>query len=60
MYTIHAGYNDFSGLFLKTELADSITSVLSAAAIYLEDPSCFMVKVWKTDDGKVIVDYWRE
>jgi len=60
MYTIHTGYEDSTGFFVKVEHADSISSALSAAAIYLEDPSCFTVKIWKTNDGKFIVDYWRE
>lgn len=63
MYTIHTAYKDSTGFFVKVEHADSISSALSAAAIYLEDPSCFMVKIWKANgdnDGEFILNYWRE
>ena len=34
--------------------------VLNAVAIYLEDPDCIGVKVWRTDNGAIILDYWKE
>ena len=34
--------------------------VLTALSIYLEDPDCIGVKVWRTDNGAIILDYWKE
>lgn len=34
--------------------------VLTALSIYLEDPNCIGVKVWRKDNGAIILDYWKE
>ena len=57
MYQIIRAYNDFTSM---TEHADSITSVLTAATIYLEDPDCVRIVVYDTKTGKTIVDYQRD
>lgn len=56
MYQIIRAYSDFTSM---TEHTDSITSALSAAAIYLEDPDCVRMIVYDTKTGKTIVDYQR-
>lgn len=56
MYQVIRAYSDFTSM---TEHTDSITSALSAAAIYLEDPDCVRMIVYDTKTGKTIVDYQR-
>ena len=57
MYTILRIYSDFVS---ATEKTDAIINAFSACAIYLEDPDCIGVKVWNTNSGEIIVDYWKE
>ena len=57
MYQIIRGYNDFTSM---TERTDSITRALSAAAIYLEDPDCFTVKIFDEKNEKIVLDYYRD
>lgn len=56
MYTIFRTYDDCT---THTEYADDISSALSAAAIYLEDPSCIIVKIVKTSSEKLFLNYYR-
>ncbi len=57
MYQVIRAYNDCSCM---SEHTDSITSALSAAAIYLEDPDCLTVKIYDTRDKKFILDYYKD
>lgn len=57
MYQVIRAYNDCSCM---SEHTDSITSALSAAAIYLEDPDCLTVKIYDTRDKKFVLDYYRD
>lgn len=57
MFTILRVYSDCSTV---TETTDNIIRALSACAIYLEDPDCISVKIWRTKDGTFILDYYRE
>lgn len=57
MYQVIRGYNDFTSM---TEHTDSITSALTAAAIYLEDPDCFTVKIYDVKNEKIVLDYYRD
>ena len=58
MYIILRVYDDCSS---ATERAEQITGALSAAAIYLEDPSCVSVKIWRAaNPNEIILDYYRE
>lgn len=57
MYQIIRSYNNFTS---ATEHTDSITSALSAAAVYLEDPDCARIIIYDITTGKTIVDYRRD
>lgn len=57
MYTIMRHYTDNT---TATERGDNISNILSACAIYLEDPDCINVKIWRNDSGDIIMNYWRE
>ena len=57
MYQVIRGYNDFTS---TSEHTDSITSALTAAAIYLEDPDCFTVKIYDEKNEKIVLDYYRD
>lgn len=42
-----------------TESANTMREALTACAIYLEDPDCVNVKIWRRGhDGEVLFDYW--
>lgn len=47
----------YSDLSCATEHCDSITRALTAAAIYLEDPDCIMVKIYDIQAEKFVLDY---
>lgn len=55
-YMVIRAYNDITS---GTEKTDSISSALSACAIYLEDSDCFTVKIVDCETGKLILDYVR-
>ena len=57
MYQIIRGYIDFTTI---SEYTNTITSALSAAAIYLEDPDCCTVKIFDVTNKKIIMDFWRD
>ena len=57
MYTVFRIYDDCT---THTEYVDDISSALSAAAIYLEDESCIIVKIVKTSSKKLFLNYYRE
>ena len=42
---------------IKSEAADSIVSILEAAAIYLRDPACWKVRIYDTFKQKLIFEY---
>ncbi len=56
-YQLIRVYNDLAS---TTESSDSITTLLSAAAIYLEDPDCITVEIIDRINDKVILDFVRE
>lgn len=43
----------------KTEGTNDFIAALEAAAIYLRDPDCYMVKIWDNDTGDFLLDYWK-
>lgn len=43
-----------------TEYMDNMPSALRACSIYLEAPDCIGVKIWNTETGEEILNYWRE
>lgn len=57
MYTVFRIYDDCT---THTEYVDDISSALSAAAIYLEDESCIIVKIIRTSSEELILNYFRE
>lgn len=57
MYTIFLIYKDFS---YTTHKAENFPDALSACATWLQDPTCECVKIWNTQTGEILLDYWRE
>lgn len=57
MYTIFRVYQDYSSI---AETAPTVISALEASAIYLRDPDCICVKIWRKVSGTIILDYWKE
>lgn len=57
MYQVIRAYNDFTS---ASEHTDSIINALTAAAIYLEDPDCFTVKIVDVKNEKIVMDYYRD
>lgn len=57
MYQVFRLYNDMGSI---CERSEDIISSLNAAAIYLMDPTCIGIKIWRTSNGEIILDYWRE
>lgn len=56
MYTILRVYADLSSI---AEKADNMISIFNACAIYAEDPELKALKVWNTETGALIIDYYR-
>ena len=56
MYMVLRLYDDCTS---GTEKTNDFLSALQACEIYLEDPTCMGVKIWQTDNGKILLDYWR-
>lgn len=56
-YQLIRVYNDFTS---TTESSDSITTLLNAAAIYLEDTDCVIIKIIDRINNKIILDFVRE
>lgn len=57
MYKVFRIYEDIGTI---CESSDDIVSSLNAAAIYLMDPDCIGIKIWRAATGEIILDYWRE
>ena len=55
-YMIIRVYDD---CYHGTDYASTVSSALSACAIYLEDPSCFSVKIIDCTTGELILNYLR-
>ena len=49
-------YNDCT---TGSEIVSSIADALAAAAIYVEDPDCLIIKIFD-DTDKLILDYIKE
>lgn len=66
MFTIYRAYKastyDTDGSISDmTEPANTMPAALTACAIYLEDPDCVNVKIWRRGPGgEILFDYWRE
>lgn len=58
MYKVLRIYDDLTTIC--EDGGDNFISILNALAIYLEDPMCVGVKVWRSEGGKLVVDYWKE
>ena len=57
MFSVMRIYDDgVSG----TEATLTISNALVACSIYLEDPECIGVKIWDSETGEILFDYWRE
>lgn len=56
MFSIFVVYVDGSLLVRK----DDFLVVLDNCKHYLEDADVLGVKVWYTNDGNFIMDYWKE
>lgn len=58
MYKVFKIYDDMETIC--EDGGDDFCKVLNALAIYLADPSCIGVKVWRADNGEIIIDYWKD
>lgn len=58
MYKVLRIYNDLSTIC--EDGGNDFGRILTALAIYLEDPACVGVKVWYSEDGELVVDYWKK
>lgn len=56
-YQLTRIYND---AYCFYEYSQTITSMLSAAAIYLEDPDCVFIMIVDTYTKQTIMNYKRE
>ena len=65
MFTVYRAYKtstyDTDGSISDiTEPASTMPAALAACAIYLEDPDCVNVQIWRRGpDGEVLFDYWQ-
>lgn len=57
MYQIIRVYDDGA---TAAETTSSFISALNACTIYLEDPSCIVIKIKDCRDNKTIMEYWAD
>lgn len=57
MYTVQTAYNDGT---TKIESCNYLPSVLTAIAIYYEDPDFFCANIWYTDTGEIIASFKKD
>lgn len=57
MYTLARYYKDG---YSASEQADDISTIFSAASIYLEDKECIGITIWYSTDNIIICDFWRD
>ena len=57
MFTILRIYQDWTS---QTETAPTFACALSACAIYIEDPECWGIEIWNTNNGEIYLNYWKE
>lgn len=55
MFQIIRVYDDGGAI---TDNASNIINALNACAIYLEDPSCIVVKIIDRTNNKTVMEYW--
>lgn len=65
MFTVYRAYKTPTydtdcSVAVWTESAATMSAALTACAIYLEDPDCVNVKIWRRGpDGEMLFDYWQ-
>ena len=57
MYQIVRVYDDGA---TAAETTSSFISALNACAIYLEDPSCVVIKITDRRNNKTVMEYWAD
>lgn len=67
MFTVYRAYKAFNyetdgSITVITEPANTMPAALTACAIYLEDPECVNVKIWRRGgpSDEILFDYWQE
>lgn len=65
MFTIYRVYKestyDTDGtISTYKEHTNTISAALTACALYLEDPDCVHVEIWRHNPCERLFDYWRE
>lgn len=58
MFKVFRVYSDLGSIC--EDGGSDFGKILLALNIYLQDPDCIGVKVWRKDNGAIILDYWKE